>query len=105
MEPASLLGLDLLASSSGDVTTAIAALRAEWDDPPDRFRDPITLGLMSEPMVLSSGHHFDKATLYDEHGRLRFDRCPMTRAHVEPMAYPLLCRHARGQTTRHPPQQ
>ena len=58
--------------------------------PPERYRDPITLSLMDEPMVLSSGHHFDKSTLYDAHGVLRFDRCPMTRKEVSQDAYPLL---------------
>ena len=96
------LGLELLNSTSkaaggaaaspskDDVSTALAALRAEWDDPPERFRDPITLGLMSEPMVLSSGHAFDKATIYNADGEMRFERCPMTREAVSHRAYPLL---------------
>ena len=51
----------------------LSALRVEDDEPPERYRDPIMLTLMTEPMVLSSGHCFDKSTIYDERGRLRFE--------------------------------
>ena len=55
-----------------------------------RYRDPITLSLMSDPMVLSSGHHFDRSTLYAPDGKFRFERCPMTREVVAQQAYPIL---------------
>ena len=59
---------------------------------PSRYdwQDPIMLGLMKEPVVLSSGHCFDHSTVYDELGRLRFERCPITREPIERRAYPLM---------------
>ena len=77
-------------ASADDVSTVLEALRAEYDEPPERFRDPIMLTLMNEPMVLSSGHTFDKSTIYDARGKLRFERCPLTRETVKEAAYPLV---------------
>ena len=78
------LGLDLVSRRGAeatelDVSPVLVALKAEVDDPPDRFRDPIMLTLMDEPVVISSGHPFDRATLYDARDRFRFKQCPMTR--------------------------
>ena len=89
------LGLDLVSRRGAeatelDVSPVLVALKAEVDDPPDRFRDPIMLTLMDEPVVISSGHHFDRATLYDARDRFRFKQCPMTRCDIEPRAYPLV---------------
>lgn len=94
------LGLELVSASpkggsspgasAESVMRTIAALRAEWDDPPERFRDPIMLTLMDEPMVLSTGHTFDRSTIYDAGGRLRFERCPLTRTVISDTAYPLV---------------
>ena len=50
-------------------------LRNELDEPPDEFRDPVMLTLMREPMVISSGHVFDRDTVYDR-GAFRFQACP-----------------------------
>eukprot|EP00966_Prymnesium_polylepis_P210774 4880795-Prymnesium_polylepis.1 len=45
--------------------------------------------LMSDPVVLSSGHVFDRTTVYDG-SAFRFQACPMTRAPIEQRAYPLV---------------
>ena len=88
------LGLDLLqgdgCGNAESITVALDALRAEWNDPPERFRDPIMLTLMDEPMVISSGHTFDQTTLFDARGEFRFERCPMTRAVIDRRAFPLV---------------
>ena len=47
------------------------------------------LTLMSDPVVLSSGHVFDRSTVYDG-GTFRFQSCPMTRQQIEPRAFPLV---------------
>lgn len=83
-------GLDLVRRGSSNVDGLLAALNAELENPPDRFCDPIMFTLMDEPVVLSSGHHFDRTTVLDERGKLRFQRCPMTRERLMPTAYPLL---------------
>ena len=86
-------GLELFQNGSVDeprIQAMLDALSAEDDEPPERFRDPIMLTLMSEPMVLSSGHTFDKATIYDDRGHLRFTRCPLTREAINQVAYPLV---------------
>ena len=71
------------------VPDLVASLQAELDAPPDRFRDPITLGLINEPMVIGSGHVFDRSTLFDEQGAFRFLYCPMTRQKIPQTAFPL----------------
>ena len=87
------VGLELIQTGSIErehLEMVLSALRVEDDEPPERYRDPIMLTLMTEPMVLSSGHCFDKSTIYDERGRLRFERCPLTRQTISTTAYPLL---------------
>lgn len=89
------LGLDMMRAGSVSEADAIVPevvrqLRAELDSPPEKYRDPITLELINEPMVLSSGHVFSKSTLFDSNGRFRFKCCPMTREAVAPMAFPLV---------------
>ena len=88
------VGLELLQGPEGGACDGvmrqlIEALRIELDDPPERFRDPVMLTLIDEPAVLSSGHVFDRSTVYDERGAFRFQRCPMTREQLVPRAYPL----------------
>lgn len=86
------VGLEIARSgpSRGDILPGLAdLLRNELDDPPDHFKDPIMLTLMSDPVVLSSGHVFDHATVYDG-PTFRFQCCPMTRERVEQRAYPLV---------------
>lgn len=89
------LGLDMMRAGSVSEADAIVPevvrqLRAELDSPPEKYRDPITLELINEPMVLSSGHVFSKSTLFDSNGQFRFKCCPMTREAVAPMAFPLV---------------
>eukprot|EP00322_Chrysochromulina_rotalis_P027465 CAMPEP_0115851978 /NCGR_PEP_ID=MMETSP0287-20121206/12757_1 /TAXON_ID=412157 /ORGANISM="Chrysochromulina rotalis, Strain UIO044" /LENGTH=579 /DNA_ID=CAMNT_0003306021 /DNA_START=24 /DNA_END=1763 /DNA_ORIENTATION=+ len=87
------LALDLMRSGQASedfIPEAVAQIQSEFENPPERFRDPITLELIEEPMVLSSGHVFSKATLYDENGKFRFTCCPMTRQTVEQHAFPLV---------------
>ena len=67
----------------------ISRLRNELDEPPDEFRDPVMLTLMREPMVISSGHVFDRDTVYDR-GAFRFQACPMTRQRIKDHAFPLV---------------
>jgi len=44
---------------------------------------------MNDPVVLSSGHVFDKSTVLSANGKLKIDKCPITRAKLEPKVYPL----------------
>ena len=68
----------------------VGLLEQELADPPEHLRDPVMLTLMKDPLVLSSGHVFDRTTIYDRHGRLRFESCPMTRARLKPDAFPVV---------------
>ena len=89
------VGLALLNSDSGtaaptDIAAVVKSLQEELDDnPPERFKDPISFSFMSDPQVISSGYVFDKSTLFDESGRLRLRECPMTRQELKPFVFPL----------------
>lgn len=85
------LAVELLqrTSNSQVIDDVARRLREELDEPPEQFKDPIMFTLMAEPVVLSSGHVFDRSTVYDESGDLRFERCPISRKPVEWQAYPL----------------
>jgi len=67
----------------------VAALESGLEEPPERFRDPVTYALMNEPRVIETGHVFDESTLYDENGVFRFKTCPMTRRELRPWAFPV----------------
>ena len=90
------IGLELLRESSpgGDddalVAQVVASLESELEDPPERFRDPVSFTLMNEPRVIETGHVFDESTVYDEKGNFRFDACPMTRREIQPLAFPIV---------------
>lgn len=86
------LGLELLGGESkgAALDSAVERLRAELEDPPAAFQDPVMLTLMKDPMVLSSGFVFDRSTIFDANGNNRFDRCPMSRQSVKRAAYPLV---------------
>ena len=90
----SSIGLELLQDPQGDndtlVDQVVASLESELEDPPERFCDPVSYNLMNEPMVIETGHVFDKSTLYDENGNFRFDVCPMTREEIQPLAFPIV---------------
>jgi hypothetical protein len=50
--------------------------------PPDRFLCPLTLGLMSEPVLSKYGHAFEKSAILEwlqDH-----DHCPITRKSLHP---------------------
>jgi hypothetical protein len=83
------LELAIRAPVGADLHILVEALRAELDEPPEHFRDPIMLTLMSDPIVISSGHVFDRSTIYDG-GTFRFQACPMTRQPIEQRAFPLV---------------
>ena len=86
--------LELLRGSPSDVA-AIAArvavsLREELDDPPERFRDPVSYALMDDPVVIETGHVFDRSSVFDARGEFRFEACPMTRRDIAASAYPVV---------------
>ena len=94
------LGMELLSRMSvqdssgsperGAVEEAVASrILEELKEPPEELRDPIMLTLMDEPCILSSGHVFDRTTVYHPNGGMRFESCPMTRAALRPEAYPV----------------
>ena len=88
------IGLELLRESPGGdyalVAQVVASLESELDDPPERFRDPVSYALMNEPRVIETGHVFDERTVFDEKGNFRFDKCPMTRREIQPLAFPIV---------------
>lgn len=90
------IGLELLRVSSDsdrdDVLAAqvVASLQSELDDPPERFRDPLSFALMNEPRVIETGHVFDESSLYDEGGNFRLTSCPMTRRKIRPKTFPVV---------------
>ena len=85
------LSLSLLAGKQlheDSVPIVVARLVREFEDPPSQFKDPVSLCLMKEPMVLSSGHIFDRETIYDARGNFRFKCCPLSREPLERRAFP-----------------
>ena len=72
-----------------EMEALVSSFHAELENPPAKFKDPVSLCLMDEPVVISTGHVFDRATVYDEAGRFRWQRCPMTRHQIEQNAYPV----------------
>jgi hypothetical protein len=65
------------------------------EEAPEELRDPVSFSLMTDPVVLSSGIVVDRTTALDEHGRLRFNRCPFTREDLQSDVYPILFLKAR----------
>ena len=56
------IGLELLRDSSPGgghddalVAQVVASLESELEDPPERFRDPVSYALMNEPRVIETG--------------------------------------------------
>ena len=47
-------------------------LEQAMSDPNDHFLDPIMYNVMVDPVVLSSGHVFDRQTIQDEKGQLKY---------------------------------
>jgi len=59
---------------------------------PEELLDPLFFTLMNDPVVVSSGYVFDRDTVLDSNGNLRFTFCPFTRASLKKDVYPLICR-------------
>ena len=86
------LGLELLLRGSPSDVAAVKArvifsLREQQENPPERFRDPVSYALMDDP-VIETGHVFDRSSVFDARGELRSDACPMTRHDIERSVYP-----------------
>ena len=45
---------------------------------PDNFLDPLYQHIMNDPVAISSGHIFDRSSVLDSNGELKFRRCPFT---------------------------
>lgn len=44
----------------------------------EEFHDPIMLSLIKEPIILSSGHLFDKTSVCEANGKLKIKICPIS---------------------------
>ena len=49
----------------------------------NEFVDPISYEIMKDPVVVSSGHVFDRSSIFDESGKMKFNKCPITRQALE----------------------
>ena len=45
---------------------------------PEGFMDPLYNHLMKDPVALSSGHIFDRTSVLDSNGELKFRKCPLS---------------------------
>jgi hypothetical protein len=64
------------------------AVRAALEeDPPPELMDPISFSVLSDPVVISSGHVMNRSTVLDG-GMLRFKRCPISQQSLRPAVYP-----------------
>ena len=45
---------------------------------PENFRDPLYLHLMRDPVLLSSGMIYDRSSVVDGEGHVKFRKCPLT---------------------------
>mmetsp|Transcript_10975 Transcript_10975/g.24170 ORF Transcript_10975/g.24170 Transcript_10975/m.24170 type:complete len:860 (+) Transcript_10975:663-3242(+) len=59
-------------------------------DAPEELKDPLTYMVMTDPVVVSSGLVLDRSTVLDERGKLRMDRCPITREELKSEVYPIM---------------
>jgi len=57
--------------------------------PDEEFIDRISFEEIVDPVVLSSGHVFDKSSVLAPNGKLKLNRCPITRQKLDPKVYPL----------------
>jgi len=55
----------------------------------DDFTDPITLSIMKDPVIISSGHVFDRSSVYQD-GKMNFKNCPISRKPLKEDAYPVV---------------
>ena len=70
-------------------------LDALEDTPPDLVC-PISQDIMIDPVIVSSGHTFDRESVLFENGRLRLSVCPLTRAALKPDVYPCVVMRERS---------
>lgn len=49
---------------------------------PDDFIDPLYQHLIKDPVALSSGNIFDRSSVLDNNGELKFRRCPISGKHL-----------------------
>eukprot|EP00325_Prymnesiales_sp_UTEX-LB-985_P019150 CAMPEP_0174754400 /NCGR_PEP_ID=MMETSP1094-20130205/105717_1 /TAXON_ID=156173 /ORGANISM="Chrysochromulina brevifilum, Strain UTEX LB 985" /LENGTH=924 /DNA_ID=CAMNT_0015960265 /DNA_START=87 /DNA_END=2861 /DNA_ORIENTATION=- len=69
----------------------LSKVNEDLESPPTKFQCPVSLELMSDPVLISSGHIFDRKSLYDDNGSFRFNRCPFTRQTLEYLvAFPVV---------------
>ncbi|KAH0471411.1 MAG: uncharacterized protein KVP18_001313 [Porospora cf. gigantea A] len=54
---------------------------------PDRLEDRISLTLITDPVVVSSGHTFQRNSVFDGN-KLKVSTCPVTRQALQSQAYP-----------------
>ncbi len=50
---------------------------------PEQFLDPLYKHLMRDPVALSSGHIFDRSSVVDSKGSLKFRICPISSKHLD----------------------
>jgi len=88
------LGLELLRGPTSDVAAVaaqvVSSLREELEDPPERFCDAVTYAMMDDPVVIETGHVFDRTSVFDEHGKFKFDKCLFNRWEIASSAYPVV---------------
>ena len=58
-------------------------------DPNSEFIDPISLDVMRDPVLLSSGICVDRESAMDMHGVLLFTKCPITQVELKNKVYPV----------------
>ena len=58
-------------------------------DPQGEYIDPISLDVMRDPVLLSSGICVDRASVLDKNGKLRYTTCPITREILDLDVFPV----------------
>ena len=56
----------------------------------DDLIDPITFTVMKDPVIVSSGHVFDRSTVYSAENKMNFNKCPITRQSLKSEVYPVV---------------
>ena len=82
--------MDLLqrSTSSAQDDQLVEKLLDAFEETPSDLVCPISQDIMIDPVVVSSGHTFDRESVLDEHGQLRISVCPLTRAELQPFVFP-----------------
>jgi U-box domain. len=75
----STIVLDRMESIKGPIELDTDAKRLFHDiEIPKHLLDPIHRRFMEDPVALSSGYIFDRSTILDNEGMLKYDRCPIS---------------------------